>query len=248
MVYAGVDELKEQYREAAEKAKGRAEGGSSLVRRQAGLKFGADAADEPTRLEGGIADPECIARIGDLTIECEMGTDLLELTARSAGCSSQRTTRMAQGSAELVRVDFSTRPPPFAPARGSLWSSRIRSPQSRPGGFASALLPAQAARTVHQQLLARTSCPPNLQEPGLALPHVPPRTQLPTRNVHRPTNYPKQHHPGEDTETSLWEPALPGANRMIDITSPPRLPWVLPPTGRLDPDRPSHPVDSRRGS
>ena len=80
-----MDELKEQYREAAEKAKGRAEGGSSLVRRQAGLKFGADAADEPTRLEGGIADPECIARIGDLTIECEMGTDLLELTARSAG-------------------------------------------------------------------------------------------------------------------------------------------------------------------
>ena len=84
MIYAGVEELKEQYREEAEKAQtkaraeGRAEGGSSLVRRQAGLKFGADAADELARLVGGIADPECIVRIGDLIIECESETELLE--------------------------------------------------------------------------------------------------------------------------------------------------------------------------
>ena len=48
------------------------------MRRQAGLKFGADAADELARLVGGIADPECIVRIGDLIIECGTETELLE--------------------------------------------------------------------------------------------------------------------------------------------------------------------------
>lgn len=84
MIYAGIEELKEQYRAEAEKARtegreeGRAEVGGSLVRRLAGRKFGTDTAEELSGLVGGIADPESIARIGDLIIECETGTELLE--------------------------------------------------------------------------------------------------------------------------------------------------------------------------
>ncbi len=80
MIYAGVEELKEQYREEAERArtKGRAEGGSSLVRRLAELKFGAGTADNLSRLLQGMTDPERIARVGDLIIECETGAELLE--------------------------------------------------------------------------------------------------------------------------------------------------------------------------
>ena len=79
MIYAGVEELKEQYFEQAEKARteGRAEGGSSLVRRQAKLKFGAGTAEELSGLVGRISDPERIARIGELIIECETGAELL---------------------------------------------------------------------------------------------------------------------------------------------------------------------------
>ncbi|MYI65388.1 MAG: Rpn family recombination-promoting nuclease/putative transposase [Gemmatimonadetes bacterium] len=80
MIYAGIEELKEQYREEAARARteGRAEGGSSLVRRMAALKFGGGTADELSRLVGGISDPERIARIGDLVIECDTGAQLLE--------------------------------------------------------------------------------------------------------------------------------------------------------------------------
>ena len=79
MIYAGVEELKEQYRDEAERARteGLAEGGSSLIRRQALLKFGAGTADELSRLVAGIDDPERVARIGDLVIECETGVELL---------------------------------------------------------------------------------------------------------------------------------------------------------------------------
>ena len=83
MIYAGVEELKEQYfeqaDEQAEKARteGRAEGGISLVRRQARLKFGAGTAEEFSGLVGRIFDPEAIARIGHLIIECETGAELL---------------------------------------------------------------------------------------------------------------------------------------------------------------------------
>ncbi len=80
MIYAGIEELKEQYRAEAERARteGRAEGGSSVVRRLTRLKFGAGTAEELSRLVGGIAEPERIARIGDLIIECETGAELLE--------------------------------------------------------------------------------------------------------------------------------------------------------------------------
>ena len=80
MIYAGIEELKEQYREEAERARteGRAEGGSSVVRRLTRLKFGVGTAEELSRLVGGIADPERIARIGVLVIECETGAELLE--------------------------------------------------------------------------------------------------------------------------------------------------------------------------
>ena len=80
MIYAGIEELKEQYREEAERARteGRAEGGSSVVRRQTRLKFGVGTEEELSRLVKGIADPKSIARIGDLVIECETGAELLE--------------------------------------------------------------------------------------------------------------------------------------------------------------------------
>ena len=80
MIYAGVEELKEQYREEAERARteGHAEGSATLIRRQVRLKFGAGTADELSRLVAGIDDPERIARVGDLIIECETGMELLE--------------------------------------------------------------------------------------------------------------------------------------------------------------------------
>ncbi len=92
MIYAGIEELKERYRAEAERARtegreegrtegreeGRTEVGSSLVRRLARRKFGADTAEELSGLVGGIVDLESIARIGDLIIECETGTELLE--------------------------------------------------------------------------------------------------------------------------------------------------------------------------
>ena len=107
MIYAGVEELKEQFfeelerkgaeverkrteverkkteveRKSAELDRARAtvlaEGGSSLIHRQARLKFGAGTADELSRLVAGIDDPERIARIGDLIIECQTGEELL---------------------------------------------------------------------------------------------------------------------------------------------------------------------------
>ncbi len=46
--------------------------------RQARLKFGAGAAEALSGLLEGITDPERVARIGDLIIECETGAELLE--------------------------------------------------------------------------------------------------------------------------------------------------------------------------
>lgn len=79
MIYAGVEEQKEQLFEDLERARSTilAEGGSSLVRRMAGLKFGAGTVEGLSEMVAGIADPECIARIGDLIIECETGEELL---------------------------------------------------------------------------------------------------------------------------------------------------------------------------
>ncbi len=73
MIYAGVEELKEQGRRA-----GRAEGSAALVRRQARLKFGAQTADRLSTVLEGITDPERIARIGDRIIECGTEAELLE--------------------------------------------------------------------------------------------------------------------------------------------------------------------------
>ena len=83
MIYAGVEEQKEQYREEAERARtkgwaeGRMEGRATLVCRQARLKFGARTAERLARLLDDITDPEEIARIGDQIIECETGEELL---------------------------------------------------------------------------------------------------------------------------------------------------------------------------
>lgn len=72
MIYAGVEELKERAH-----GQGRAEGRITLVCRQARLKFGAETAEQLTKLLKGITDPERIARIGDRIIECETGAELL---------------------------------------------------------------------------------------------------------------------------------------------------------------------------
>ena len=92
MVYAGIEELKEQAhleglgqgrREGRAEghieghAEGRAEGYATLVYRQARLKFGADTADRLRRILEHMTDPERIARIGDRIIECETGAELL---------------------------------------------------------------------------------------------------------------------------------------------------------------------------
>ena len=75
MVYAGVEELKEQaHREGLEEGIGR---GRAIVCRQAKLKFGAETAERLSRLLEGVSDPERIGRIGDRIIECETGTELL---------------------------------------------------------------------------------------------------------------------------------------------------------------------------
>ena len=91
MIYAGVEELKEQYRERRERAhmegraKGRAEGRATMVCRQARLKFGAETAEQLSRLIEGIADPEQIARIGDRIIECGTGAELLTRVRHTVG-------------------------------------------------------------------------------------------------------------------------------------------------------------------
>ena len=75
MIYAGVEELKERaHREGL--GRGRMEGRATLCR-QARLKFGAETAEQLSRLMEGIADPERIARIGDRIIECDTGAELL---------------------------------------------------------------------------------------------------------------------------------------------------------------------------
>ncbi len=79
MIYAGVEELKEQYRERGKRARieGRAEGQAAMVSRLARLKFGSETAEQLSQLLEGIADPERIARIGERIIECETGVELL---------------------------------------------------------------------------------------------------------------------------------------------------------------------------
>ena len=88
MIYAGIEELKEQAHlaglgqgrregRAEGHIEGRAEGRATLVYRQARLKFGVETADQLGRLLEGITDPERIAVIGDRIIECETGAELL---------------------------------------------------------------------------------------------------------------------------------------------------------------------------
>ena len=79
MIYAGVEELKEQYGERRKRARmeGRAEGRATMVCRLARLKFGSETAEQLSQLLEGIADPERIARIGERIIECETGAELL---------------------------------------------------------------------------------------------------------------------------------------------------------------------------
>ncbi|MDE2805514.1 MAG: Rpn family recombination-promoting nuclease/putative transposase [Gemmatimonadota bacterium] len=89
MIYAGVEELKEQYRERRKRARmegraeGRTEGRATMVCRQARLKFGPETAERLLQLLDGIADPERIARIGERIIECETGAELLESARKS---------------------------------------------------------------------------------------------------------------------------------------------------------------------
>ena len=68
MIYAGVEEQKEQARR---------EERATLVCRLASLKFGARTAEQLSKLMEGITDPEEIARIGDRIIQCETGEELL---------------------------------------------------------------------------------------------------------------------------------------------------------------------------
>ena len=72
MIYSGVEELKERA-----VGQGRAEGRATMVCRLARLKFGAETAEELSKLLKGITDPERIARIGDRIIECDTGAELL---------------------------------------------------------------------------------------------------------------------------------------------------------------------------
>ena len=96
MIYAGIEELKEQYRERRKRARmeGLAEGRATMVCRQARLKFGPDTAERLSQLLEGIADPEQIARIGDGILECETGAELL---ARVRQTDGPDVSRGAQG-------------------------------------------------------------------------------------------------------------------------------------------------------
>ena len=65
---------------------GRAEGVErerALLLRQARRRFGADVAEALSKLIEGVEDPDRLAEVGDLVVDCATGSELLARTGRA---------------------------------------------------------------------------------------------------------------------------------------------------------------------
>ncbi len=63
--------------------KGRIEGERALLVRQAQRRFGADVAEALSKLVDGVDDPDRLAEMGDLVVDCATGRELLERARRT---------------------------------------------------------------------------------------------------------------------------------------------------------------------
>ena len=63
--------------------KGRVEGERALLVRMAQRRFGADVAEALSKLVGGVDDPDRLAEVGDLVVDCATGRELLERARRT---------------------------------------------------------------------------------------------------------------------------------------------------------------------
>ena len=57
--------------------KGRVEGEQALLLRLARRRFGADVAEALSKLIEGVEDPDRLAEVGDLVVDCATGSELL---------------------------------------------------------------------------------------------------------------------------------------------------------------------------
>ena len=63
--------------------KGRVEGGRALLLRQAQRRFGADVAEALSKLIEGVDDPDRLAEVADLVVDCATGSELLARARRA---------------------------------------------------------------------------------------------------------------------------------------------------------------------
>ena len=66
--------------------RGRAEGiewERALLVRQAQRRFGADVAQALSKLVGGVDDPDRLAEVGDMVVDCATGRELLDRARRT---------------------------------------------------------------------------------------------------------------------------------------------------------------------
>ena len=64
------------------RVEGQVEGERALLLRQAGRRFGADVAEALSKLVGGVDDPDRLAEVGDLVVDCATGRELLDRAGR----------------------------------------------------------------------------------------------------------------------------------------------------------------------
>ena len=64
---------------------GRVEGERELLFRQTSRRFGSEAADALSRLINGLEDPDRLAKVGDLVVDCATDRELLDRASRIPG-------------------------------------------------------------------------------------------------------------------------------------------------------------------
>ena len=64
------------------RVEGQVEGERALLLRQAGRRFGADVAQALSKLIGEVDDPDRLAEVGDLVVDCATGRELLDRAGR----------------------------------------------------------------------------------------------------------------------------------------------------------------------
>ena len=62
--------------------KGRVEGERALLIRLAQRRFGANVAEALSKLVGGVDDPDRLAEVGDMVVDCATGRELLDRVGR----------------------------------------------------------------------------------------------------------------------------------------------------------------------